>query len=317
MDIAIIFISHKIEEVFTLCDSVVVLADGKNTLTGNIKDLTKNEVISAMLRSGKSYGQIMVPDKDFASLPVVLKVDKAHYDGKEHQLNLEVHKGEVLGFYGLVGSGRTECVEMLYGLRGGEKTYEFNGETVKKSTPGKMIEKGMIVTPELRANGIFKTLSVLDNICDLFLKKELANKLIGWINRKKSLNLSKKILAESDVKYSSVNQPIFTLSGGNIQKTIIGRSIAIQNAQLLIFDEPTAGIDIGAKFDIYQRIRHLTDNSDKNKIVGVIFISSELDELLNVCDRICVFADGNVITCVDRLNFNKKDILSAAVRKRV
>lgn len=317
MDIAIIFISHKIEEIFAICDSIVVLADGKNTLTDKIRNLTKDSVVSAMLRAGKCHGQVEVPEKDFTSLPTVLKVDKAFYDGKEHQLNFEVRKGEVVGFYGLVGSGRTECVEMLYGLRRGEKTYEFNGEIIKKSKPREMIEKGMIVTPELRSNGMFKTLSLTDNICNLFLKRELAGKLIGLISRRKSREMSNKILSENDVKYNNANQPIFSLSGGNIQKIIIGRSIAIQNIQLIILDEPTAGIDIGAKYEIYQRVRKLTDNPEADERVGVLFISSELDELLNVCDRLCVFADGNIITCFDRRHFNKNVILSAAVRGKV
>ena len=109
-------------------------------------------------------------------------------------------------------------------------------------------------------------------------------------------------------------QAISGLSGGNIQKIIIGRSIAIENIKLLILDEPTNGIDVGAKFEIYQRVRQLTDNEDPEKRIGVMFISSEIDELLNVCDKIYVSADGDVIQGFDRKDFNKQDILSVAVR---
>jgi ABC-type sugar transport system ATPase subunit len=313
MDIAIIFISHKIEEIFALSDRIVVLTDGKNTLTDAVENLTQDRVIKAMLRTGKSYGKVEVPQKDFDSLPVVLKVDNAEYDGKKHSLNFEVRRGEVVGFYGLVGSGRTECVETLYGLRKGTKSYHFNGETISKCSTEEMIEKGMIVTPEKRSNGIFKTLSLIDNISNLFLKKKLAGRLLGKVDRRASSEFSNQILKENDVKYYNPNQPIDSLSGGNIQKIIIGRSIAIDSIKLLILDEPTNGIDIGAKFEIYKRVRQLTDTEEEKRI-GVLFISSELDELLNVCDRIYVFADGNIIQEFRRDSFDKSSILSVAVR---
>lgn len=314
MDIAIIFISHKIEELFAISNRIVVLTDGKNTLTDTVENLTQIKVITAMLRTGKSYGRIEVPEKDFDHLPVILDIDKATYDGKEHRLNFQVHKGEVVGFYGLVGSGRTECAEMLYGLRKGEKSYTFNNETITKANTRSMIERGMIMTPEKRANGMFKALSLVDNICNLFLKTHLAGKGVGIVKRMKSREFANEVLENNDVKYNSPGQAISGLSGGNIQKIIIGRSIAIDNINLLILDEPTNGIDVGAKFEIYQKIRQLTDHEDKEKRIGVMFISSEIDELLNVCDRIYVFADGNVIQGFKRTEFDKQNILSVAVR---
>lgn len=318
MDIAIIFISHKIEELFAISDRITVLTDGRNTLTDKVENLTQVQVIMAMLRTGKSYGRVPILEKDFSKLPVVLDVKKAFYDGKDHDLNFQVHKGEVVGFYGLVGSGRTECAEMLYGLRKSEKTYEFNGEKISRSGTRAMIEKGMIMTPEKRANGMFKALSLVDNICNLFLKKGLAGKGIGVVKKNRSKAFADKILSENDVKFNSPFQPISSLSGGNIQKIIIGRSIAIDNISLLILDEPTNGIDVGAKFEIYQKVRQLTDDEDESKRIGVLFISSEIDELLNVCDKIYVFADGNIIQGFERTEFQKQDILSVAVRgKRI
>lgn len=314
MDIAIIFISHKIEELFAISDRIAVLTDGRNTLTDSVENLTQVQVIMAMLRTGKSYGRVEVKDKDFARMPVILEVDKAAYDGKEHHLDFQVHKGEVVGFYGLVGSGRTECAQMLFGLRKAEKSYRFNNETITKCNSRSMIERGMIMTPEKRANGMFKALSLVDNICNLFLKKELAGKGAGVVKRAKSKEFAGRILSENDVKYNSPGQAISSLSGGNIQKIIIGRSIAIDNISLLILDEPTNGIDVGAKFEIYQKVRQLTDNEDEKKRIGVLFISSEIDELLNVCDKIYVFADGNIIQGFERNEFDKQDILSVAVR---
>lgn len=314
MDIAIIFISHKIEELFAISDRIAVLTDGRNTLTDSVENLTQDKVITAMLRTGKSYGRITVEEKDFGKLPVILDVEKVTYDGKERDVRFQVHKGEVVGFYGLVGSGRTECAEALFGLRKADKSYLFNGETITKCNTRDMIERGMIMTPEKRAHGMFKALSLVDNICNLFLKKGLAGSGAGVVKRAKSKAFADKILEGNDVKYNSAGQAISSLSGGNIQKIIIGRSIAIENISLLMLDEPTNGIDVGAKFEIYQKVRQLTDNKDEEKRIGVLFISSEIDELLNVCDKIYVFADGNIIQGFVRAQFDKQDILSVAVR---
>lgn len=314
MDIAVIFISHKIEELFAVADRIAVLTDGKNTLTDSVDNLTQIQVIMAMLRTGKSYGRVNVMEKDFTKLPVILDSVHAVYDGREHQLDFRVHKGEVVGFYGLVGSGRTECAEMLFGLRKAEKSYQFNGETITKCNTRIMIDRGMIMTPEKRADGMFKALSLVDNICNLFLKKELAGKGPGLVKQGKSREFAGTVLSENDVKYNTPGQSISSLSGGNIQKIIIGRSIAIENISLLILDEPTNGIDVGAKFEIYQKVRQLTDSEEETKRIGVLFISSEIDELLNVCDKIYVFADGDIIQGFERNEFDKQNILSVAVR---
>ncbi len=146
------------------------------------------------------------------------------------------------------------------------------------------------------------------------MKKKLAGRGIGIVSRGKSREFSNQILKDNDVKYYSSAQAISGLSGGNIQKIIIGRSIAIENIHVLILDEPTNGIDVGAKFEIYQKIRQLTDHKEESKRIGILFISSEIDELLNVCDKIYVFADGNIIQGFDRQEFDKQDILSVAVR---
>lgn len=321
MDIAVIFISHKIEELFAISDRILVLTDGKRTLLDDTKNLTTEKVISAMLRTGKQHGDVTVEAKNFNELPVVLDVDKATYDGREHSLNFKVHQGEVVGFYGLVGSGRTECAEMLMGLRKAEKSYIFAGETITKNNTREMIDKGMIMTPELRANGMFKSLSLVDNISNLFLRSKLARGILGIVDRPLSRKFSEEVLQKNDVKYNSAQQAISSLSGGNIQKIIIGRSIAIDNIKLLILDEPTNGIDVGAKFEIYQKVRQLADNPDPEKRIGVMFISSEIDELLNVSDKIYVFSEGNIVTSFNRDEFRAPDgkskILSVAVRGKV
>ena len=320
MDIAVIFISHKIEELFAISDKILVLTDGRRMLMERTEDLTQDRVISAMLRSGKQYGAVEVAPKDTDALPVVLDVKKASYDGREHTLDIQIRRGEVVGFYGLVGSGRTEFAEMLMGLRKAEKSYTFNGETIGKNNTRMMIDKGMIMTPELRANGMFKSLSLVDNICNLFMKEKLAKGPLGIVDRGGSRAFSDEVLQSNGVKYNSPQQPIASLSGGNIQKIIIGRSIAIDGIKLLILDEPTNGIDVGAKYEIYQKVRQLADHPDGERRIGILFISSEIDELLNICDRIYVFADGDAVMSCTRAEFRAPDgktrILSAAVGGR-
>ena len=175
-----------------------------------------------------------------------------------------------------------------------------------------MIQKGMILTPELRMNGLFRGLSLIDNICTLFLDKLLSNKWLGVVSRKRSREFALKILEENHVKYKDIMQPVGSLSGGNMQKVIIGRSVALENIRVLIIDEPTTGMDLGAKYQVYHKLRELVEQRN----LCIMMVSSELDELLAVCDRICVFANGNCIDSVPRTEFDKRRLVETAVRGR-
>lgn len=312
MNIAIIFISHKIDELYEIADRIAVFTDGKNVLTERKEDLPQEKCIAAMLRNN-TVGKVDVKSRDFDSLQPLLKVKSGEYDGKVHNLDFEVREGEAVGFYGLVGAGRTECAEYLYGLRHAvQREFEFCGETIKKGSPMEMIEKGIVLIPEKRSNGVFRSLSIVDNICNLFLNTDIASKFLGVVNKKKSRDFTLKILTDNNVKYTNMNQAISGLSGGNMQKVIIGRSVAVDGLKLLILDEPTTGMDVGAKHQIYLKIRDLVEQ----KNIGVMFISSELDELLATCDRIYVFAGGNCVDGFERQHFDKRQILETAIRGR-
>ncbi|MDP4109993.1 MAG: sugar ABC transporter ATP-binding protein, partial [Bacillota bacterium] len=311
-DIAIIFISHKFEEVYEIADKIAVFTDGRNVLCADTKDLSQDECIRAMLRSDK-IAPLDVSLDDSRNGEPVLKVEKGFYDGKEHNIEFSIYPGEIVGFYGLVGSGRTECAEYLFGKRpAAQREFIFNGEKIQKGKPIDMISKGMIMTPEKRMNGLFRALSLTDNICNLFLTKMLKNRILGTIDAKKCQKFSLKVLKDNNVKYRSQSQPVVSLSGGNMQKIIIGRSVALENIKLLIVDEPTTGMDIGAKYQVY---RKLLDLADKQSL-SVMMISSELDELLAVCRRIYVFAGGNCIQEFARRDFDKRKIVETAVRGR-
>lgn len=310
-DISIIYISHKIEEVFEISDDIVVLTDGECRLCATIDAVTREQCIRAMLRDDKSLRAIEIPEWDHSNDEIVLECKYGRYDNKEHELGMYVRRHEVVGFYGLVGSGRTEFVEYLYGLRKASfREFKFAGETIHKCTPAMMIEKGMVLTPELRKYGIFPTLKISENIINFFLKKRLSNRW-GFVNFKAGNKLSLDILKKNFVKYNNLNQPISELSGGNIQKVIIGRSVEVEGIKLLITDEPTTGMDIGAKHDVYLKLRSLADKDN----IGVIFISSELEELMLTCDRIYIFAEGSIVQCFERKDFDKAMIVEAAIRR--
>lgn len=313
LGISIIFISHKIEEVFAIADRVAVFTDGKCTLFAKTTEVSQDECIRAMLRSDK-VAPLDIPARNVEELETIASVTTANFDDREHQLNITMRLGEVIGCYGLVGSGRTEAFEALCGLRKMKSCdFTYEGEKIMPKNSNAMIKRGMTMTPEKRADGIYKSQSLVDNICNLFLDKGLATGLLGLVNFKKSREFADEVLKKNLVKYTDRNQSIVELSGGNIQKIIIGRTIQNPHAKVLVFDEPTAGIDIGAKYEIYKMIRSLAENDLK----AVVFISSELDELLAVCDELYVFADGNVINKFKRDNFDKTTILETAIRGKV
>ncbi len=309
INISVIYITHKLEEIFAIADKVTVMADGKKTMTANMKDLTPDECVRAMIRSDK-IKEVTIPPMDYEACGKrpLLQVTELTYDGKTHHVPFHVNKGEVVGFYGLVGAGRTETMEVLSGIRMCEKKeFVFDGETITHGDSFKMIQRGMILTPELRINGIFPSLDLVENICTLFVNK-FATKF-GMIKNKESRDFTDEVLKKNATKYHSRNQLISELSGGNMQKIIIGRSVEVENLKLLTVDEPTAGLDLGAKSEIYLKIRHLADDLDKS----VVFISSELEELIKVCNRIYVFYNGDVVKELKREGFDRETILSYAL----
>lgn len=309
INISVIYITHKLEEIFAIADKVTVMADGKKTMTANMKDLTPDECVRAMIRSDK-IKEVVIPPMDYAACEnrPLLQVTELTYDGKTHHVPFHVNKGEVVGFYGLVGAGRTETMEVLSGIRMCEKKeFVFDGETIRGGDSFKMIQRGMILTPELRVNGIFPSLNLVENICTLFVNK-FANKF-GMVKNAESRAFAEDVLRKNGTKYHSRNQLISELSGGNMQKIIIGRSVEVENLKLLTVDEPTAGLDLGAKSEIYLKIRHLADDLGKS----VIFISSELEELIKVCNRMYIFYDGDVVKELKREEFDRELILNCAL----
>lgn len=310
LGMAILFISHKLEEVYEISDMITIFADGKKVLTSPTQELSREDCVKAMIREGRQK-TVTVPDKDFSGVETLLEVKNVNYGGKNHSVHMEVKKGQAVGLYGLVGSGRTETMESIGGIRlSNGMDVNFAGEKISKTEPVEMIHRGFILTPELRINGVFPGLSIQDNICNLYID-QLSTKR-GFLMFDKMRDFALNVLKKNEVKYRNPSQNIVELSGGNIQKVIIGRSIELDNLKLLVLDEPTAGMDLGAKSEVYVKIRHLVDEEDKS----VVFISSELDELLTTCDKIYVFYEGNIVAEYDRSQFSKEKIISDALGRK-
>lgn len=305
--IGIIYISHKLEEVFSLCDRVSIFRDGMKVTTEEKDSLDRDRCISLMVnRELKSRYPSVVPHRmEEKALEVIGASDKESF---LNDINLEVHKGEVVGVYGLVGCGRTELAELIYGLRpieSGEIVIEGGVSISPQDSVKDRISKGIWMVPEDRMqSGLFGNFNLLHNLSISFLEKVLNQ--LGVVNTGKERALAQDV-ADSpklELKYVSLNQSPMNLSGGNKQKVLLGRML-VQDSRVVILDEPTKGIDVGAKYQIYQMIRSLAEEGK-----GVVFISSELPELTGVCDRICVMKAGQVVGEVARTDFDDERILS-------
>jgi ABC-type sugar transport system ATPase subunit len=305
--ISIIFISHKMEEVFSISDVISIFRNGKKVVTKKNGEMDRNECIRYMVNRDI---ESLFPDVHPSGAEKVLELETVSDSGFLHDINLYLKKGEVVGLYGLVGSGRTEVAELIYGLRplkGGKVL--FDGNEMIPNTK-KMLEKKVFLVPEdRREKGLFFNLNLRTNLNISFFDRLVS--FFGLIKKKEAIDLAKKI-ADSDqlkLKYSNINQNIDELSGGNKQKIVIGRWISHEEVNVLIMDEPTQGIDVGAKYEVYTIIRH---HAEERK-AGVLFISSELPELIGVCDRIYVFKNGTIAGVLSREEFDGEKILHLAL----
>ncbi|NMB32642.1 MAG: sugar ABC transporter ATP-binding protein [Clostridium sp.] len=309
MDISIIFISHKLDEVFSIADKISVFADGRKVVTKIKSEITQDECIRLMIRRDLRQIGIEVDEHAERCEKPFLQVGDCNYDNAPHTLDFTVHKGEVVGMYGLVGSGRTECIEAIYGIRSAKHMdIKVNGKGLKNPTPYSMLKKGLVLVPESRDQALFNLFNLKENI-SIFALGKLNTGIFRTIDTKKEKRLSVDIADKSNVKYTDIIQSIEELSGGNKQKAIIGRSLAVDDMELIILDEPTRGIDLGAKEEIYILIRRIAEKDNK----AVLVISSELPELLNICDRLYVFHEGNIVEEFARADFSKMEILNCAL----
>lgn len=284
--IAIIFISHKIDEIFEICNRVTILRDGKTIETRKCSDISYDELIRLIV--GRDVSSMFVKGETSIG-DTVFEVKNLCRKGVFSDISFDVKAGEIVGFSGLMGAGRSEVMRAVFGVDkydSGEIILE--GEKIKIKSPQSAVKHwiGMVTEDRLRT-GIISKLSIIDNSTLAALKKAL-NK-IGFVSNKVERSLFSEYSKPLSVKYASEKDLIGTLSGGNQQKVILSRWLMI-DPKVLILDEPTRGIDVGSKSDIYALI-----SSIASKGIAIILVSSEMPELLGICDRIYVMRSGRIV----------------------
>jgi len=285
--VAIVYISHKMEEIKMISDEITILRDGKWISTNDVSKISTEQIISMMV--GRDLTE-RFPKKDNTVKEMILEVKNltALNQPSIQDVSFELYKGEILGIAGLVGSKRTEIVETIFGIRPKEKgEIILNGKTVKNKNPEDAIKNGFaLVTEERRSTGIFSMLDIAFN--SVISNLDRYKNKFRLLKNKDMEKDTKWIVDSMRVKTPSYTTKIGSLSGGNQQKVIIGRWL-LTEPEVLMLDEPTRGIDVLAKFEIYQL---MIDLAKKDK--GIIMISSEMPELLGVTDRILVMSNGRV-----------------------
>jgi len=286
--VSILFITHKLEEVLEIADRITVLRDGSYIDTLQKDDATLEKMVSLMVGRNfekKAHREFI---QDYSDREVILEVQNLSSSDRVKNVSFKLYKGEVLGLTGLVGSGRTELLQSIFGM---EKMASgkvlINGKEVKINHPADAIKLGLgMIAEDRKEQGMLLKLSVQDNMTIVHLK-ELSSAL-QFINKKRSKEISNKYVNLLSIKTPSLKQISKNLSGGNQQKTIIARWLMNQ-PKILFMDEPTHGIDVGAKAEIYKLIDELSKMG-----VSVILLSSELPEVLALCDRIMVMHHGQL-----------------------
>lgn len=300
--VSIIYISHRLEEIFELTNRVVVLRDGEHIKTMDTKDTNVDELIRLMV--GRDLKESYPPRKDCIEDEVILELQNVTGNGV-HDISLKVRKGEVLGFGGLVGAGRTELAQMLFGAaRKTSGKIIFKGKEINPRSPSEAIDIGIALVPEDRKNhGVLLENSVKNNINMPIYKRDSTASVI---NPKQEVEVTKKYIKDLLIKTPTYNQLVKNLSGGNQQKVVLAKWLAA-NSELIIFDEPTRGIDVGAKFEIYKLINELVENGKT-----ILLISSEMEELIGMSDRIIVLAEGHMTGELQKGEFDQDTILRLA-----
>ncbi len=299
--VSVIYISHRLEELFELCDRVTVFRDGQYVVTRNVADITKKDLIKYMI--GRELTE-KFPERNVKIGEPVLQVKDLTGNGDFH-IDLELRKGEILGLAGLVGAGRTELAKMLCGdVKPESGEILINGKALKAASAADGVEMGVGLVPEDRKlEGVFLEYTIEWNIPIMSMKKVSH---MGILNFKKMDELTDRFVKTLEIKTPSVKQEVRNLSGGNQQKVVVAKVLAADN-DILIFDEPTRGIDVGAKQEIYKLMNSLVEQGK-----SILMISSEMEELLGMSDRILVLHEGRLSGELLKPEFSQDRILELA-----
>ena len=302
---SIIYISHKMEEILRISDDVTIMRDGKYIGTYLAKDIDQDFIIRKMVGRDMSNRFPIREDKPGDEVVLEVKNFTAEAPRSFVDVNFQLHRGEILGIGGLVGAQRTELVETIFGLRALKEGQIFkNGKEINIKSVRDAKRNGIaLLTEERRQNGIFGILSILDNTV-IAAQQSFAK--MGILDNEKRIPAAESSCNELHVKTPDLQTPIKNLSGGNQQKVLIARWL-LTNSDIIIFDEPTRGIDVGAKYEIYTL---MLDQIKQGK--SIIMISSEMPELMGMSDRIMVMCEGHVTGFVDKEHFDQVEIMRLA-----
>lgn len=305
--VGIIYISHRIEEIIRIAGRVTVLRDGKVVSTRPASGLSAEEIIRMMVGRDLEHEPLRRAGQ---AGPMALRVVGLTRGRKVRNVSFEVRRGEILGVAGLMGSGRTETMRALYGADradGGEVYLYGAGEPLAIRTPRDAVRNGIaFLTEDRKEQGLLMSLAVRANIS---LTRLRGVSRFGWMDESRERSLAARYIDVLSIRCSSTEQTVTELSGGNQQKVVIAKWM-YRDCNILIFDEPTRGIDVGAKFELYNM---LTDLADKGK--AIIFVSSDLKELMAVCDCIMVMAAGQVTATFERGRWSREQIMAAALKE--
>lgn len=302
--ISIIYISHRLEEIYRLSDRILVLRDGEYVKTLITKNSQVQELIQLMV--GRELTESYPPRKDCVDKSdVLLELQNVTGNGDEN-ISLKIHRGEILGLGGLVGAGRTELAQLIFGAAAKESgKMIYKGMEINPKSPREAIDLGIALVPEDRKrHGAMLGISIKNNINMPIYEK---NSKFSIINSRKEKEIAEKYQKNMAIKTPSLNQLVKNLSGGNQQKVILGRWLAA-DSELIIFDEPTRGIDVGAKYEIYKLMNDLVEKEGK----AILMISSEMEELMGMSDRVIVLAEGKMTGELSKEEFNQETIMAYA-----
>ena len=300
--VTIIYISHRLEEIFQICDRITVLRDGESIKTLNVKESNQRQLIELMV--GREFTETFPPKPNCIKDDVVLDVKQLTGNGVKN-ISFQVKRGEILGFGGLMGAGRTEMAELLFGVKPySNGSIYINQKLLKTKNPETVINQGIAyVSEDRKQKGALLDIDIRENIA-ISIMKRISK--FSIVNEKKEDDIALDYMKQLSIKAPNMKQKVKNLSGGNQQKVVLGKCLS-PKPDLIILDEPTRGIDVGAKYEIYKLIIEMVE---KGK--GVILISSEMEELIGLSDRILVLSDGEITGELNREEFSQEKILEYA-----
>lgn len=301
--ISIIYISHRMAEIFKICDKITVLRDGNFVETVNTKDTDEVSIVNKMV--GRDLTNIYPEKQKHKSDNILLEVVNLSSNNIFKNINFQLYEGEILGMFGLIGSGRSEIVKSIVGLNKVDSgNIIYLGNKVYFKNYSESIKNGILyLTEDRKTEGLFLEMDYLNNICAMDIDKISVNKIV---NNKKLKELGTYYADKLNIKVGNLYNKILNLSGGNQQKVLISKLLSV-NPKIIIMDEPTRGIDVGAKHEIHYLLRELV-----NKGIGIIVISSELPEIIGLSDRVMVIHQGNNVGTVANDGITEENLIQMA-----